>query len=247
MTQMNLIQKNKFLLPVFIYLILLTPSFSQFSKETVDIVELPNAGFYPKGSFTMKMNFLNVNQMRFSFYLFPLNNTLLCINTSYIHFTNNKVLLFSPSFNFKYRILDEKINLPAIAFGLSTHSLSTYQYIFEKFSPSIFLVGSKSFMNFIGISNIHFGMNYSFQTSSSKEDGIIFFGISQNFFKSVWIGLEYYKKFIRKGNSIDNLLNFSAEWVVAPNAKIGFVFKDLLNQRNESLIDKYLKIEFGLN
>ncbi|MGB9851872.1 MAG: hypothetical protein ACPLPX_03295 [Candidatus Kapaibacteriota bacterium] len=238
--------KNRTFLSIVIFLISLNITIAQLNKEPVEIVELPNAGLYRQGSLSFRINFSRVDLLRFSFFLSPLNRTFLGLQTNYIFFSANNFHLFLPSLVVKYRILEEDFNLPALALGISTHSLSTNQYIYERFAPTLFLVGSKSFDNYIGICNFHLGYAYSFSFGKSEDKSLVYIGFSQLFLKSFWANFEFYKLVGGNTEIKDNLLNFSAEWVVAENAKIGVVFKDLLKKNPDFILEKYLRVEFGL-
>lgn len=238
--------KSNLFITTLLILISSTPLNSQLNKETIEIVELPNAGLYKQGAFTMKINIQSVDLMRFSFFVFPFKNVMFGLNTSFANFSDYKFSYLIPSVYGKVRVVEEKLNSPALSLGISTHAFATNEYVFEVFAPSLFLVSSKSFRNFLGICNFNIGFVYSFGVNSASNTSQIYFGSSQMILRSIWINLEYYKKFGGEKRLQDNLLNFSAEWVVATNVKIGIVIKDLLKNSNKGLIKKFLKIELGL-
>lgn len=237
-----------YLIFLFIFIIFSRNSFAQIDKETTEITELPNAGILTFGSYSLKTEFYPSGSLRFSFNFVPFKDAILSLRTYLIDLEN-----FSTKFPaivyFKYRLFNERIPTPAVAAGFTTHSFASQHsnYLpYYDFAPGVFFITSKAFENFLGISDLHFGFNYSLYIEKTKGAMLLYIGFSQQIIKYFRASFEG-SKVLDKGYSSAILLNFSLDFSIPCNFKIGIVLRDFLNNYNlNNSFNKYLTIEYKL-
>ncbi len=244
----------KFLiLTLILSLFILNPyfAFTQLEKENSCLVELPNAGLYNKGTTTLRTDFFSLGALRFSLNLCPFQNTMVTFSTL-LHDIDNFHLKYLALY-FKYRIVEESVGFPAVAVGLASSNFASKPnryYPLENWAPGIILVGSKAFSNFIGIFDIHFGLNYSFEIEDSNNSLLIYSGLSQQFFKIARTNLEFsicYDERTTGGLKNKGFLNFSVDFLVSSNMKIGVAYRDLLGNLDlQRGIKRFILIEYAL-
>lgn len=241
-----------------ICLLLIAPFFpslalaSQFQEPT-KIVELLSAGVFSKGTYAIESNFFKSNGLRLALDFAPFSNLNIGVSFGGTNIIGSSSITFQelPAVTIKFRFLDEKLNFPALAIGVSTQGFGPYYTglkRFETFSPGVFLVGSKAFKNIIGIFDVHLGANYSFEPKPSARSVNFYLGMCQTMFDYFRVNIEYnanldeHTKEIMKSKG---LLNFSIDISLAQNVKFGLIFKDLLgNIQNQDKPERNISIGY---
>lgn len=217
------------------------------------IVDMPTAGVISKGNYSINGN-LYANggvAANFTFGVFTNFNLGLSWATNNLIGNENIVNQKLPGINLAYRILDEKLEFPAITLGVNTQGKSEYiesNDRFEVYSPGVHIVTSKNFNSFMGENALHFGVNYSFEPKPEVRKVNAFVGFEQTLGEYISINAEYNLL----TNEVDNdiykkgkgLLNTSI--VISPTSNFSFnlQFRDLLKSRkNNNGISRIIGIE----
>ncbi len=157
-----------------------------------------------------------------------------------------------PGVNFRIRLINESITLPAVTLGFDSQGKGEYfdstgRYAIK--SPGFFGAASKNF-NFLGYLSIHGTVNYSLESNDGDDFLNLMIGFEKTVGTSVSIIGEYNfafndnsTKYFGKGNGY---LNMGVRWVIGDGFTLGFDLRDLLdNQRwSPGGADRAIRIEY---
>lgn len=220
--------------------------------ETLRIVDMPTAGIIPKNSFAVRTNFYNQGGLNLAFAFAPFNR--FNIEASYggngIVGSSEVVWQKLPGLSLKYRILNERLNLPAIVMGFSNQGFGTYFRNDERFSthsPGFFISVSKSYKTPLGYLGLHAGANYSFDSPPEHRSPNIFIGLEQSIGKYVALNVEHNFNFDDSDiNYIESkgLLNANLRFSLSEGVTFETQFRDILqSQKNNNSVIRFFVIE----
>lgn len=144
-----------------------------------------------------------------------------------------------PGISLKYRIINEKTNLPAIALGVSTQGRGNWinkkgdktLNRFETHSPGIYIVGSKNFTWTLGDVSFHGGLGYSIDPAPEDRLPNIWAGLEQNLGEDFSFVTELNFMLDSRDYEITSdvpLFNIGLKWSASDNLTIQLQFRDLL-------------------
>lgn len=216
--------------------------------ETRQIIDMPTAGVIPKDNFSFDLINYSGGGVSFAFnYAFHKNfNVGLATSGEGIVGSGNIKWQSVPGINVKFRFLDERLNIPAMAIGLATQGSGHYYNSsnrFSVFSPGIFFALSKNFRWEAGDLALHAGINYSFENPKDDFDINYYCGLEQSFSSRFAVNLEYNAaSFERKlSQDINGFLNTSLRYSIGNGFTLQLQIRDLLNSDH---ISRFLGIEF---
>ncbi|MCX7908832.1 MAG: YjbH domain-containing protein [Ignavibacteria bacterium] len=240
---------------VFIFLFLYLCKINcQSLKEPTKIVELQTAGVNSKGTFSVESWFFKSGGLRIELNFTPFSNFILGVSYGGTNLIGSSNATFQnlPGLLVKFRVVEEKINFPAFAVGISTQGFGPYylQYHrFETLSPGIFFVGSKAFKNFLGICDLHLGLNYSLELKPKQRAINFYAGVGQKISNFLRFSFEYNSNLDEKSSELmrsKGLLNTSLYVYLSPNVQIGLIFKDLLtNIKSQNSPERNLELIYS--
>lgn len=157
-----------------------------------------------------------------------------------------------PGVNFRFRIINETVGLPAVTLGFDSQGKGEYYDSTSRYavkSPGFFGAVSKNF-SFLGYLSLHGTVNYSLET----KDGDNFMDLSIGFEKTVGANVsivgEYDFAFndntTRDFGSGNGYLNMGIRWAMGEGFTLGFDLRDLLDNKklHPSAADRAIKIEY---
>jgi hypothetical protein len=157
-----------------------------------------------------------------------------------------------PGVNFRFRLFDESVSMPAISLGFDSQGKGVYFDSTSRYaikSPGFYGALSKNFA-FLGFLSLHGCANYSLET----KDGDNFLNIVVGFEKTVGSNLSIIGEydFALNDNTTDiygngnGYLNLGIRWAMADGFTLGFDLRDLLDNKKwaPSTADRALKIEY---
>ncbi len=213
-------------------------SFSQTKArfEPNQIVELPTAGCYEKGTYAIQFNNFANGGVRFSLGVSPFDNFVLGVSYGGTNIIGAGDATFQnlPGVVIKFRFFDEKASFPALTIGVNTQGYGRYSREaerFETYSVGIFLVASKSFTNPVGFFDIHFGLNYSLEPKPRDRSPNFYFGFSQEALQIISLNFEFNATLDERTSqflSKKGIINASLNFLLTKNIAVGIIFKDLL-------------------
>lgn len=156
-----------------------------------------------------------------------------------------------PGVNVKIRIIDESVELPAIAFGFDSQGRDTYVDSLDRYSiksPGFFAAASKNY-SFMGNLSFHGGVNLSLERDDGDKDLNLYAGIEKSAGKDVSLMLEYdFAANDNHGNAIGRgrgYLDFGLRWSIGSGLVLGFNLKDILqNQRGITFANRTVQLDY---
>ncbi len=160
-----------------------------------------------------------------------------------------------PAVNFRVRILNETVLVPALTFGFDSQGKGMYSSDVSRYeikSPGFFAAVSKNF-DFLGYLSIHGAINYSLEGKDGDNFVNVKTGAEKTLGSSFSLILEYDfavndNKSVSFGDG-KGYLNAGIRWSVGAGLTIGFDLRDLLSNKSDTknAADRALKIEFMKN
>ncbi|OGU59260.1 MAG: hypothetical protein A2X64_01840 [Ignavibacteria bacterium GWF2_33_9] len=233
---------------IFAYSVLLAGSAgTNYTYETQTVVSMPTAGLIPSSGQLFSLNMHGKSGLMFQVEYSPINNALIGISFGGTGMFGNEKISFQkfPGFEAKYRLINEKKYLPAIAVGFNSQGLGIFENNeFQVNSPGFYLALSKAFKWNYGLFAIHFGTNYSLEQRSDIRKLNAYFGLEHSISRQSSINFEYdfnspYNPDFDAAKGKTNLsFRYSIENVTTLELKL----MDVFGTRGDVL--RFLKIEF---
>ncbi len=160
---------------------------------------------------------------------------------------------FPPGVNFRFRVMDETVLIPALTLGFDTQGKGQYFKDEKRFgikAPGIFAAASKNFA-MLGYLSLHGTVNYSVLEDKDGDNFVnLIIGAEKTLGSSFSFLIEY--NFAFNDNSTNEFgdgkgyLNLGVRWSIAPGVTAGFDLRDLLENKkwNPTSADRALVIEF---
>ncbi len=160
---------------------------------------------------------------------------------------------FPPGVNFRFRLMDETVLVPALTLGFDTQGKGEYFKDEKRFAikaPGIFAAASKNFA-MLGYLSLHGTINYSVLEDKDGDNFVnLMIGVEKTLGRSFSVMMEYNLAF--NDNSTDQFgdgkgyLNLGIRWSIANGVTAGFDLRDLLDNKKFSpnSADRSLVIEF---
>lgn len=242
-----------------IFLVLTANLYSQGSAggaakfETREIVDMPTAGVLPKSDYAVDMLHYENGGLAFSMNYGLWRNFNIGGSLSIANLVGSQDVLVQnvPSIIIKYRFINETLEIPAFAVGISTRGAGNYNNSSNRFeiaSPGIFLALSKSFLWDLGYLALHAGVNYSFENTSEDFFVNSYAGLEQAIGKRFAINLEYnsgafeWEAGRTRGRGF---LHSSLRYSLGYGFTVQMQFRDLLNNfKNSRSVTRYFGIEW---
>lgn len=158
-----------------------------------------------------------------------------------------------PSFQFKFRPIQETNKFPAIAIGYDDQGNGIWDKERNRYarkSPGAYLVISKNWATIGGNLGLHAGTNYSFETKD--QNGLnIWLGLDKNLGEMFALSVEY-DAGMNDYYSEDGVygvgkgyLNAALKWSVRPDFEIEFILSDcLINDQSAETFSREVRITF---
>ncbi len=157
-----------------------------------------------------------------------------------------------PGVNFRVRLLDESLTIPALSVGFDSQGKGEYfsdENRYEIKSPGFYGAVSKNF-EFLGFLSLHGTINYSLENKDGDGFLNMFLGFEKTIGKSFSLVGEY--NFALNDNNTskfgggDGYLSLGFRWVLGSGFTAGFDLRDLLKNKKfvASSGDRALKIEY---
>lgn len=157
-----------------------------------------------------------------------------------------------PGINFRVRIIEESIVLPAIAAGFESQGKGYFDKTLNRYeikSPGFFVAASKNF-DLLGYFSVHGALNYSLERDDNDKDLNLAFGFEKTLGEIFSILGEYDIAFndntltsIGKGNGY---MNFGIRCAIGDGLTIGLNLRDMLKNKkiDQNIADRGLFVEF---
>jgi len=211
--------------------------------ESRYIVDMPTAGVIPKYTYSAIAVLSGNDGIMTEISASPFTNVNLGISFggSYLLGANKAEWQRLPGFHLRVRLLDEKINLPAILLGFSSQGRGSYSNksnTYQSISPGFFLAFSKNYYWILGNLALHGGINYTLEPEPESHIPNLYFGFEQSVANNLAVNMELNPNTI--SNKISNytdkaLFNTCIRWSVIPQFTVELHFRDiLLNNGNNS-------------
>lgn len=217
------------------------------------LIDLPTAGMLPGGTLSMDLDFYHTGGLLTGFTIGILDRLNAGISYGGIGIIGtespswNKV----PGFLVKFRLLEESVALPAVAFGFESQGKEEYldspgRYLIK--SRGFYAVASKNY-SALGHLSFHGGINYSLERGDDDTDPDIFVGVEKTFGAAVSIVGEYdlglndtNQEALGRGRGY---LNIGLKAALGKGLTLGLNLKDLLrNQQTISIGNRTITVEF---
>ncbi|MGH2567845.1 MAG: hypothetical protein ACRDGA_05855 [Bacteroidota bacterium] len=224
------------------------------TMEPTALIDKPTAGMLKRGGYMAGINMyqnggvlMNVSAGVWDWFMFGISyggNNI--IGTQKIRMNPY------PGVNVKIRIIDESIELPAIAFGFDSQGKDSYIDGLERYStksPGFFAVASKNY-TFLGNLSFHGGANLSLERGDGDKDLNIYCGIEKSAGNDLSLLLEYdFSANDNHGQAVGRgrgYLNFGLRWSLGSGMVLGCNLKDLLkNQRGITFANRSLQLDYS--
>lgn len=212
------------------------------SLETRYIVDMPTAGVLPKKTFAIRSLFFTGGGAEVYALFAPWKN----FNAGLSYGMNNilgydDIELHSlPGLQVSYRILNERVNLPAITLGFNSQGIGRYDKTLkrcETLSPGFYLATSKNFEWAAGYIALHGGVGYTFEQKEKYRSPNVWFGLEQSVGPWAAINLEYNTNLDEEENQVmkhRGMFNAALRIALTHNITIDLQVRDLLGNANVS-------------
>lgn len=245
----------------FIIIALFFLNISVFSKgtagtsaamETRYIVDMPTAGVLSKGRFNVRSVFFTDGGVALYSLFAPFTNFNVGLSYSGTNIIGSHDMTFQklPGFEIAYRIVDEKLNFPALTLGFNSQGTGQYFSSDKRFatlSPGFYLASSKTFTWLPGWIALHGGICYTFEQKKDMRLPNLWLGLEQSLGPWASANLEYNTN-IDEGNhkymTHKGLLNAALRVALTQTATVELQVRDLLGN---SAIDKPYQRYFSID
>ncbi|HTR82784.1 MAG TPA: hypothetical protein VMM58_14240 [Bacteroidota bacterium] len=216
------------------------------------VIDTPTAGLLKRGAFAMDVDFFQNGGMTVGLSAGALDRLMFGISYggSGIIGQGNISMQKLPGINVKYRLIDETIAMPAIAFGFDSQGKETYIDSTERFkikSRGFFAAASKNY-SLAGNLSIHGGTNYSLENKDGNKALDFFAGVEKSLGSDISLLFEY------DFGLNDNIgvvgrgrgyLNGGIRWSWGNGFTLGADLKDLVkNQDHVTVGNRTIKVEY---
>jgi len=223
------------------------------SVESRNLIDLPTAGINPEGVVAIDVEFFQESGFLTGVSIGVLDRLMFGISYGGTHVVGGGDPQWNdlPGFQFKARLAQESVGIPAIALGIDTQGKEPYiedsgRYTIK--SMGAYLVGSKNY-DLFGYLAIHVGLNYSFEHADGDKDINVFASAEKTLGPFLSILGEY--NLASNDNSGESLgkgrgyLNLGARISVGFGVSVSLAFKDLLhNGQGETPGNRVIQLEF---
>jgi hypothetical protein len=156
----------------------------------------------------------------------------------------------APGINFRVRIINESVSLPAITLGFDSQGKGAYFDSTSRYaikSPGFFAAGSKNF-EFLGYMSLHATLNYSLESKDGEDFVDLSVGCEKTIGPNLSVIGEYdfaFNDHLTYGAG-NGYLNAGVRWSIGNGFTLGFDLRDLLNNKKWSpnTADRALRIEY---
>ncbi len=157
-----------------------------------------------------------------------------------------------PGVNFRFRLFDESVKMPAVALGFDSQGKgeyfdSTNRYAIK--SPGFYGAISKNF-EFLGYLSLHGTVNYSLESKDGDNFLNMWIGFEKTLGANLSIIGDYNFAFndnaTNSYGSGNGYLNLGIRWAMGEGFTLGFDLRDLLDNKkwSPSSADRAIKIEY---
>jgi hypothetical protein len=158
-----------------------------------------------------------------------------------------------PGFNARLRIINETLEIPAIAIGVETQGFGAYYHDYKRYdikSKGAYLVASKNF-GFLGMIGFDFGTNYTFEKEDDKTALDFFVGMYKTLgptimlFSDFSLGLNDNCQNSELTGKSRGYLNSAVHFRINDQLTLKLLMKDLLrNRETTQLFDRSIMIDY---
>jgi hypothetical protein len=158
----------------------------------------------------------------------------------------------------KYRIINETLEIPAIAIGIDTQGHGLYNKQTKRYdikSKGLYAVASKNF-TFLGLLGVDFGANFTFERADSDDKR--YFDMFAGMYKTLGNSVIIYAEFIGalndydrnndevdRGNRGNPYVNTAVQIQVSDNLSMKLQMFDMFRNRHESkLFDRAILLDY---
>jgi hypothetical protein len=157
-----------------------------------------------------------------------------------------------PGVNFRFRLFNESVALPAITFGFDSQGKGAYfdssgRYALK--SPGFFGAVSKNF-EFLGYLSLHSAVNYSLESKDGDNFINMFVGFEKTLGPNFSFLAEYDFAFNDNTTNLfgngNGYMNVGIRWSLGEGLTLGLDLRDMLNNKkwSPSTADRAVKIEY---
>jgi len=158
-----------------------------------------------------------------------------------------------PGFNLRFRLINETLEMPALAIGIDTQGFGTYHTNLKRYdikSKGAYLVASKNF-GFLGMIGFDIGTNYTFEKEDDKTALDVFAGMYKSFGPSLMLFADFALGLNDNCPDSDltgrnrGFLNAAAHFRVTDQLTIKLLMHDLLqNKESTELFDRAIMVDY---
>lgn len=157
-----------------------------------------------------------------------------------------------PGIDFRFRIINETVNMPALTLGFDSQGKGQYFDSTSRYavkSPGFFAAASKNFA-FMGYLSLHSEINYSLESKDGDDFIDLRVGCEKTLGPDVSLIGEYDFAFndnaTRYYGSGNGYLNIGIRWSIGSGFTLGFDLRDLLDNKKWSptTADRALRLEY---
>lgn len=248
------------------YLLIFIISYSAYSSSAGDnakfeprfIIDMPNAGVLTNKhvAFSALAYTDGGVMLDFTAAFFDRFNIGISYGASKIIGSGTPVGQDYPGISLKYRIINEKTNVPAFTVGISTQGRGNWINSlngrkldrFETHSPGIYLASSKNFTWALGDISVHGGIGYSIDPKPEDRLPNLWGGIEQNLGSEFSFVSELNFMFDSRDYIISSdvpLFNIGIKWSAAEYLTLQLQLRDLLGTyKGYNEFTRYLGFDF---
>ncbi len=221
--------------------------------ESNYIIDQPTAGILRKGDFSVYTQTFPQGGLLVGLSASPFTNFSMGFSYSGTNVVGTGSVEWQkmPGIQLKLRVLDERINWPAIVVGLNSQGRESYFEGSERFmtnSTGLYLAVSKNYSWVLGNIAFHGGINYSFDTPSDHRSPNFYVGMEQSIGSKGSLNFEFnptIDEYNKEVMSHKGMLNMSLRWSIYNGITIELHARDLLeNYKNSNGFRRSLVFEY---
>ena len=222
--------------------------------ESRALIDLPTSGMLSHGKFALDMDFYQGGGLLVRISSGVFNRLLLGISYGggKIIGTEQPTWNSVPGYSVRFRIIEETMAIPAIAFGFDSQGKEFYIDSLSRYaikSLGFYVVASKNY-EVLGFLSVHGGINYSLERADGDKDPNLFLGIEKTL-GSIISTIAEYNLSINDSNQ-DALgkgrgyLNIGIRASIGDGFTLGFNLKDITrNQQDLTVGNRTMMLEYG--
>lgn len=221
--------------------------------ESRFIVDMPNAGVLPRGSFAINSLIYPGGGLMAEITAAPFTNFTMGIAFSGANIIGRGDVVWQdiPGVSLKFRFLNESRYWPAFALGVMTQGRGEYDKDAERFatlSPGVYLAFSKNYKWPLGTVAFHGGICYSFEPASGDRKPNFFIGLEHSVGGFASLNFEFNPNTDDKDRAItenQGLLNISFRLAATRGLTFEIQARDILENKIEGRgFTRFLGIEY---